>query len=70
MSKSKNAKFAAPKGKPSGNGKEGAGLNDAFGVNSPESYNGIREKYTSGNDEPASNVHTRHVNRPDSKHED
>lgn len=70
MSKSKSAKTSSPKGKPSGNGKETSGLKEAFAVNDPETDEKIAEKYTSGEEEPASNVHERHVNRNVNKGED
>ena len=63
MGKNKNNDFVPPKGRPSGSGKEGSGLKDAFAVNDLETDNQLADTYTNGEDEPADNVHLRHPNR-------
>lgn len=62
-SKSKSAKTSSPKGKPSGNRKESMGLKEASAVIDPKTEEKIADKYTIGDEEPAANVHERHVNR-------
>ena len=70
MAKGKNG-FIAPKGKPTGNGKETHPLKDAFAVNNLETDNRLAEKYTKdGSDEIADGIHVRHVNRNLHKGED
>ncbi len=70
MAKGKNG-FIAPKGKPTGNGKETHPLKDAFAVNSLETDNALADKYTKdGSDELADGVHVRHINRNLHKGED
>lgn len=63
MGKNKNNNFIPPKGRPSGSGREGSGLKDAFAVNDLEKDNELFDAYTAGEDQPASNVHVRHPNR-------
>lgn len=63
MGKNKNNNFVPPKGRPSGSGREGSGLKDAFAVNDLETDNQLSEAYTKGEDQPAENVHLRHKNR-------
>jgi len=70
MAKNKNNHFVPPKGKPSGSGREGSGLKDAFAVTNLETDNQLAEEYTKGEDEPAENVHLRHPNRNTDKGED
>ena len=70
MGKDKNGAYIPPKGKPSGSPKETAGLRNAFAVNDLEKDNELAEKYTKGPDEPAANVHMRHVNRNVNKGEE
>lgn len=69
MAKTKNG-FIPPKGKPSGSGKETAGLRNAFAVNDLEKDMELSDKYTEGADDPAPNVHMRHINRNVSKGEE
>ena len=63
MGKNKNNSFIPPKGRPSGSGREGSGLKDAFAVNDLEKDNSLAEEYTKAEDEPAEQVHMRHPNR-------
>jgi hypothetical protein len=63
MGKNKNNSFVPPKGRPSGSGREGSGLKDAFAVNDLDTDNQLADAYTKGEDEPAENVHVRHPNR-------
>lgn len=69
MAKTKTG-YVAPKGKPSGNGRETHGLKAAFAVNDLETDNELAEKYTDGEDRPSANVNLRHVNRNLHKGED
>lgn len=62
-SKSKSAKISSPKGKPSGNRKESMGLKEVSDAIDPKTEEKIADKYTIGDEEPAANVHERHVNR-------
>lgn len=67
MGKDREGKFHPKKGKPSGEGS--TGIKD---INSDtiDNYLEIADKYTEGEEEPASNVHVRHPNRnPDKKEE-
>ena len=71
MGKSKSGKFTPPKGKPSGNGREGPGLNETFAGTDPETENEIAAKYIKdGADRPDENVSVRHPNRHLHKGED
>ena len=63
MGKNQNNTFVPPKGRPSGSGREGSGLKDAFAVTDLETDNELAQNYTDGEDEPASNVFVRHPNR-------
>lgn len=63
MRKDRNNKFVPSKGRPSGSGKDSAGLKNAFAVNDPEMEKEITEKYTDNIDEPAPNIYVRHPNR-------
>lgn len=67
MGKDRNGKFIAPKGRPSGSGKNTVGLKNAFAVNNPEKENEITERYTDNIDEPTPSIHVRHPNRNVSK---
>jgi hypothetical protein len=70
MAKTKNG-FIAPKGKPTGNGKETHPLKDAFSVIDLETEKKIAAKYTKdGADELAEGIHVRHLNRNLHKGED
>jgi hypothetical protein len=51
------------KGRPSGDGKEGTNLRDAFAVNDIDEENKTAEKYLDDNGEPGENVRTKHPNR-------
>jgi hypothetical protein len=70
MGKDRNGKFIAPKGRPSGSGKNTIGLKDAFAVNNPEMEDEIATRYTDNIDEPTPDIHVRHPNRNLSKGED
>lgn len=63
MAKDRNGTFLPPKGRPTGSGKETAGLRDAFAVNDLNKDNEIADKYMDAPDEPAANVPMRHKNR-------
>jgi hypothetical protein len=63
MGKNKNNDFVPPKGRPSGSGREGSGLKDAFAVNDLEKDNQLADAYTKDEDVPAENVPLRHPNR-------
>jgi len=63
MGKDKNGTFVPKKGRPSGSGKETAGLRDAFAVNDLDKDIELTEKYLDAPDEPAANVPLRHKNR-------
>jgi len=63
MAKGKNARTSAPKGKPSGTGRETAGLKDAFAVNDPETDKKLEDTYLEDTGDPASNVNLKHQNR-------
>ncbi len=69
MARSKNGSPAPSKGKPSGSGKDTAKLRNAFAVTDLEKEEELTEKYTDGPDDPASNVHMRHINRNVNKRE-
>ncbi|WCT13261.1 hypothetical protein [Mucilaginibacter jinjuensis] len=59
------------KGKPSGNGRESEGLNEAFAGTDPERENEIRSEYIDeATGEPADNVDVKHPNRHLHKGED
>jgi len=63
MGKNKNNDFIPPKGRPSGSGREGSGLKDAFAVTDLTTDNKLADEFTEGEDLPAANVHLRHKNR-------
>lgn len=63
MAKGKNARTSAPKGKPSGTGRETSGLKDASAVSDPESDKKLEDTYLEDTGRPASNVNLRHKNR-------
>ncbi|HKG05276.1 MAG TPA: hypothetical protein VKB19_02405 [Pedobacter sp.] len=63
MGKNQNNTYIPPKGRPSGSGREGSGLKDAFSVTDLQQDNELSERYTSGEDQPAANVHMKHPNR-------
>ncbi|WP_285008295.1 baeRF7 domain-containing protein [Pedobacter faecalis] len=62
MAKNKNG-FTPLKGKPSGNGREGHQLSDAFGSSNPERDIEITEKYLDENEEPAASIRINNPNR-------
>ncbi|MBA3648147.1 MAG: hypothetical protein H0W62_06295 [Chitinophagales bacterium] len=73
--KTRENKYIPPKGKPSGSGKEeGLGMRPTLDSEDLEKDlerdKEITEKYTSGVDELAANVHLRHSNRNRQKHRD
>ena len=60
MEKGKNAKASAPQGRPSGTGRESAGLQDA----SPENtHKNLDSTYVDESGKPSANVNVRHENR-------
>jgi hypothetical protein len=63
MGKNQNNNFVPPKGRPSGSGREGSGLRDAFAVTDLQKDDELARSYTEGEDQPAANVHLRHPNR-------
>ena len=63
MGKDKNGTFLPPKGRPSGSGKDNAGLRDAFAVTDLETDKELADKYLDAPDEPSANVPQRHKNR-------
>jgi hypothetical protein len=63
MGKNQNNNFVPPKGRPSGSGREGSGLRDAFAVTDLQKDDELARNYTEGEDQPAANVHVRHPNR-------
>jgi len=63
MSKEGNAKSSAPKGKPSGTGKESSGLNEAHAVNNEEQDKEIADEYMDETEDPNSNPNIKHPNR-------
>ncbi|WP_298741257.1 hypothetical protein [uncultured Chitinophaga sp.] len=68
MGKDREGTFHPKKGKPSGSGRESKlGLRDNMDPAALERDEEITEKYTSGEDELAPNVHMRHVNRNTAK---
>jgi hypothetical protein len=62
MGKDREGKFHPRKGKPSGSGNEGTGL-DTPVTGSIENYLDLADKYTEGADEMPANVKVRHPNR-------
>lgn len=69
MGKERNGRFIPPKGKPSGSGKETAGLKNAFAVNDPDTDNAIASKYAENIEDLAPNI-VRHKNRNVNKGEE
>jgi hypothetical protein len=67
MGKDREGKFHPRKGKPSGDGT--AGLKD-INPNTIHNYLEVADKYTVGEEEPASNIKVRHPNRNVDKRED
>lgn len=63
MGKTKNGVFVPPKGKPSGSGREGSGLKDAFAVTDLKKDEELAERFMQGPDETSDNVSVRHPNR-------
>jgi len=64
MGKDREGKFHPKKGKPSGSGRESKlGLREGMNPAALKRDEEITEKYTSGEDELAPNVHMRHINR-------
>ena len=64
MAKRENVNDIPRKGKPSGNGRENEGLNEAFAGTDPETENEIRAEYIDDKTgEPADNVEVKHPNR-------
>ena len=58
-------------GKPTGNGRQGHGLNDAFAGSDPETDNALTEEFIDARkDKPAGNVRIQHPNRHPHKGED
>lgn len=62
MGKDREGKYHPRKGKPSGSPKEVVGL-QPVDSSALEEHLEIAEKYTEGEEEPASNIHVRHPNR-------
>jgi hypothetical protein len=69
MGKDREGKFHPRKGKPSGSMKEGIGL-QPIDTSSLDEQLEMSEKYTEGEEQPASNVHVRHPNRNVDKREE
>ena len=69
MGKDREGRFHPRKGKPSGVLREGTGL-QPIDTSSFEEQLEIAEKYTEGEEKPASNVHLRHPNRNVDKREE
>jgi len=63
MSKERNAKSSAPKGKPSGTDREGSGLKEAHAANDQEQDNEIANEYMDDTEDPKSNPNMKHPNR-------
>ncbi len=62
MTKSKSAKSASPKGKPSGSGRENSGLHETNNIDSEEEKR-IADKYTDDTENSEPTVTERHPNR-------
>jgi hypothetical protein len=69
MGKDREGKFHPRKGKPSGALREGAGL-QPIDTSALEEQLEIADKYTEGEEQPASNIHVRHPNRNVDKREE
>jgi hypothetical protein len=69
MGKNRDGKFIPPKGRPSGEGTPKAGLKPVLNADDPDKGERIADKYTDGPDQPAANVHVRHINRNTEKEE-
>jgi len=64
MAARENVSSIPRKGKPSGNGRQSEGLNEAFAGTDPETENEIRAEYIDDKTgEPADNVEVKHRNR-------
>jgi hypothetical protein len=64
MANNENGSAIHRKGKPTGNGRESEGLNEAFAGTDPETENEIRAEYIDEKtDKPADNVEVKHANR-------
>jgi hypothetical protein len=64
MTKNSRGSNIHREGKPSGNGRESEGLNDAFAGTDPQTENELRSRYINEQTEnPDENVEVRHPNR-------
>ena len=71
MAKDQHGRYQPAHGKPSGNGRQGHGLSEAFAGSDPERDNELRANYMDEQtDRPAENVPVRHPNRHPHKGED
>lgn len=70
MGKDREGKFHPRKGKPSGSLREGVGLVKPINTSALDAQLDIADKYTDGEEMPASNVHVRHQNRNVDKREE
>ncbi|MGC1242949.1 MAG: hypothetical protein WA874_15270 [Chryseosolibacter sp.] len=70
MGKEREGRFNPRKGKPSGSLREGVGLVKPINTSSLKEQLEIADKYTDGEEMPASNVHVRHHNRNVDKREE
>jgi hypothetical protein len=71
MAKNENVSTIHRKGKPTGNGRESEGLNEAFAGTDSETENEITDEYIDDKTgEPAENVEVKHHNRHLHKGED
>lgn len=70
MGKDREGKFHPRKGKPSGSLREGVGLVKPINTSALDAQLDIADKYTDGDEMPASNVHVRHQNRNVDKREE
>ncbi len=69
MGKDREGRFHPRKGKPSGSAREGVGL-QPIDTSAIDEHLEIADKYTEGEEQPASNVHVRHPNRNVDKREE
>lgn len=69
MGKDREGKFHPRKGKPSGDPREGVGL-QPIDTSALEEHLEVSEKYTEGEEQPAPNLHVRHRNRNVDKREE
>jgi hypothetical protein len=70
MGKDREGKFHPRKGKPAGALREGVGLVKPINTSALDAQLDIADKYTDGDEMPASNVHVRHQNRNVDKREE